>query len=148
MSLRQNKSVKNAAKLTIGRLAREGGVGVPTVRYYQKRGLLKQPHKPAFGGIRVYGEADLSRLLRIRDAQRLGFTLSEIAALLGHLEQKSCQSIRQLIVDKQEELTQRLDQMAAARKKLAELNAACRGDCIADCPLLDDRLWTELQAGG
>ena len=63
--------------MTIAALAREGGVGVETVRYYQRRGLLGTPDRagPGLGGIRRYGEADVRRLRFIRSAQAAGFTL-------------------------------------------------------------------------
>ena len=66
--------------MTIAGLAREGGVGVETIRYYQRRGLLDTPERPG-GGTRRYGEADMRRLRFIRSAQAAGFTLDEIAAL-------------------------------------------------------------------
>src|SRR5689334_21129621 len=66
---------------TIGGLAKAGGVGVETIRYYQRRGLLTEPARPP-GEIRRYGEADLKRLRFIRSAQAAGFTLNEIKELL------------------------------------------------------------------
>ena len=66
--------------LTIGRLAAAGGVGVETVRFYQRRGLLETPGR--VGGIRRYGPDDLRRLRFIRQAQAAGFTLEEIKELL------------------------------------------------------------------
>lgn len=73
--------------MTIAKLAREGGVGVETVRYYQRRGLLPKPERPAgdglSGGIRRNGEEDARRLRFIRTAQAAGFTLEEIGDLLA-----------------------------------------------------------------
>jgi DNA-binding transcriptional MerR regulator len=75
--------VRNQAKSsdTIGGLAKAAGVGVETVRYYQRRGLLPEPARPA-GEIRRYGGEDLRRLRFIRSAQTAGFTLNEIKELL------------------------------------------------------------------
>jgi MerR family mercuric resistance operon transcriptional regulator len=67
--------------LTIGKLAAKGGVGVETVRYYQRRGLLTEPSRDE--GIRRYGDEDVRRLRFIRSAQTAGFTLEEIGELLG-----------------------------------------------------------------
>lgn len=68
--------------MTIARLACEGGVGVETVRYYQRRGLLDTPDRPhgagIAGGIRRYGAADVRQLRFIRYAQAAGFTLEQI----------------------------------------------------------------------
>jgi MerR family mercuric resistance operon transcriptional regulator len=70
-----------AQRLTIGELARTAGVGVETVRYYQRRALLPTPSR-ANGGWRTYGAAEVVRLRFIRRAQELGFSLDEIAELL------------------------------------------------------------------
>src|SRR5699024_11313175 len=68
-------------QLTIGALAGEVGVGVETVRFYQRRGLLREPQR-AHGRIRRYGPNDVERLNFIRSAKELGFSLDEIAELL------------------------------------------------------------------
>jgi DNA-binding transcriptional MerR regulator len=71
------------AGMTIGKLAAAGGVGVETIRYYQRRGLLQEPPRDEFyGGIRRYGAPDVQRLRFIRAAQGAGFTLEQIAELL------------------------------------------------------------------
>ena len=72
------------AAMTISQLARGAGVGVETVRYYQRRGLLPDPRPQKTGatGIRHYGPDELRRLRFIRQAQTAGFTLEEIAELL------------------------------------------------------------------
>ncbi len=123
-------------KLTIGRLALEGGVGIPTIRYYQKRGLLSLPKRPSHGGFRVYTDADLKRLIQIREAQKLGFTLSEIATLLAHLDTRRCDAVKDLISKKHQQLTQQLAELRAAQQHLSDLNGACQGNCIGVCPLI------------
>ena len=129
-------SLNKNGKLTIGRLANAGGVGIATIRYYQKRGLLAQPHRPPYGGFRVYGEDDVLRLLQIKGAQELGFTLAEIAILLEHLDQRSCQPIKALIDEKQGQLKDQIDQLKKAHKRLSDLSTSCRGNCIGKCPLI------------
>ncbi len=69
-------------KLTIGGFAKACGVNVETVRFYQRRGLLRPPDRPAVGMIRRYGSKDVARLRFVKSAQRLGFSLDEIAQLL------------------------------------------------------------------
>ena len=64
--------------LTIGGFAKSSGVNVETIRFYQRKGLLPEPNKP-YGSIRRYGEADVARVSFVRSAQRLGFSLDEIA---------------------------------------------------------------------
>ena len=66
---------------TIGALAAEAGVNVETIRFYQRKKLLPEPERPR-GGIRRYGPAEVSRVRFIKAAQRIGFTLDEIAQLL------------------------------------------------------------------
>lgn len=63
------------ARMTIARLAEAGGVGVETVRYYQRRGLLVEPERPGGSGFRSYTDNDVRRLHFIRRAQAAGFTL-------------------------------------------------------------------------
>ena len=70
-----------AQRLTIGRLAKVAGVNVETIRYYQRRGLLQEPDRPA-GGQRHYPESALHALSFVRRGQELGFTLAEIKDLL------------------------------------------------------------------
>jgi len=70
------------AGLTIGRFAAEEGIGVETVRFYQRRGLLALPERSG-SGFREYSEDDRQRLAFIRRARGLGFTLGEISELLG-----------------------------------------------------------------
>ena len=69
------------ARVTFGALAKAAGVGVETVRYYQRRGLLAEPPRP-MGEVRRYGDQDVTRRKFIRSAQSAGFTLSEIGELL------------------------------------------------------------------
>ena len=71
----------NLENLTIGVFAKAAGVNVETIRFYQRKGLLPEPDKP-YGSIRRYGAADVTRVRFVKSAQRLGFSLDEIAELL------------------------------------------------------------------
>mgnify|MGYP002648737532 CR=1 FL=1 len=68
--------------LTIGSFAKVAKVNVETIRFYQRKGLLPEPDKP-YGSIRRYGEADVARVRFVKSAQRLGFSLDEIAELIA-----------------------------------------------------------------
>lgn len=125
----------NQGKLTIGRLARAAGVGVTTVRYYQRRGLLREPPKPASGRFRSYGEEDLSRLLLIRHAKELGFTLAEIAALVEHVEKEDCQSLRTLASEKLEAVKRQIRTLNRRKESLKTMLSECSGRCAGNCPL-------------
>lgn len=120
---------------TIGTLAREAGVNVETVRYYQRRGLLRQPLRP-LGGVRSYGESDLTRLRLIKHAQRLQFTLTEIAELLAHIENGNCSATKMLAQDKLENITSQITVLEKVRDMLRSLTFNCSGKCAETCPVI------------
>ena len=97
--------------LTIGAFAAAAGVNVETVRYYQRKDLLSEPDKP-YGGIRRYGDKDVLRVRFIKSAQRLGFSLDEVAALLTLDDGMNCKQAQQLAEHK----------LAGVRAKLADLH--------------------------
>ncbi|HEY5635399.1 MAG TPA: MerR family transcriptional regulator [Burkholderiales bacterium] len=116
--------------LTIGVLAREAGVNVETVRYYQRRGLLVEPGRPA-GGVRRYGAAEVARLRFIRRARDTGFSLDEVAELLRLARTPNCRGARALAAGK-------LEQVEARMAELERLRAALRG-LVAQCDAGEDR---------
>ena len=84
----------SAKPLTISHLAKAAGIGVETIRYYQRIGLLDEPPKPA-SGYRVYNKSVVARLKFIQRAKELGFTLGEIKELLS-LDSDACGQTREL----------------------------------------------------
>jgi MerR family mercuric resistance operon transcriptional regulator len=120
---------------TISGLARAGGVGVETIRYYQRRGLLETPGR-AGGGVRRYGESDLARLRFIRSAQAAGFTLEEIGELIaldaGHDRARA----RQLAGLRIAALDIRIAELTEARRSLAKLAHDCAAETGGPCPIL------------
>ena len=121
---------------TIGALARAAGVNVETIRFYQRRGLLAEPDKP-LGGIRHYAEADVARVLFIKAAQRIGFTLDEIAQLLQLDDGTHCSEARAIAEHKLTDVRQRLSDLQrieAALAKLVDRCASRRGQ--VSCPLI------------
>lgn len=121
---------------SIGALAQAAGVGVETVRFYQREGLLPEPTKD-YGRIRRYGEPDVERLRFIKSAQRLGFTLIEVAGLLKLEDGAHCGEARLLAEQK----------LADARAKLADLRKiesalialvknCCASEGTLSCPLI------------
>lgn len=124
---------------TIGKLAREAGVGVETIRYYQRRGLLDEPDRPAGGGsgsIRRYGEGDLQRLRFIRSAQAAGFTLDKIAELLELDATDDRPRARALAAEQIAALDRRIAEMTAARNALSRLASACGASDDGPCPII------------
>ena len=122
------------AETTIAGFAREGGVGVETVRYYQRRGLLPTPRKS--GGIRRYGEEDVRRLRFIRMAQGAGFTLEEIGELLALEATNDRRRVRALATERIAALDAKIAQMKDARDVLARLARQCAAGTKGPCPIL------------
>lgn len=120
--------------LTISGLARDGGVGVETVRYYQRRGLLETP--PHAGGVRRYGEADRRRLRFIRSAQTAGFTLEQIGELLALDAGQDRARARELAQARLVELDARIAELEAARGALRRLAEACGDGGAGPCPII------------
>lgn len=129
--------VRNQAKYsdTIGGLAKAAGVGVETVRYYQRRGLLPEPARPP-GEIRRYGEGDVKRLKFIRAAQAAGFTLSEIGELIGLDQSDDRARARELAQSRVAVIDEKIALLKEARDALAGLAAACASKRIGPCPIL------------
>ena len=122
------------AGLTIGKFADAEGVGVETVRFYQRRGLLAQPARGR-SGFREYTEDDRWRLAFIRRARQLGFTLGEIGELLGPAEARSTDEIVRAAQAKLEAIEQQARDLAVLRCKLRRLVQVCEhgdgDDCVA-----------------
>lgn len=129
--------VRNQAKNsdTIGGLAKAAGVGVETVRYYQRRGLLPEPARPP-GEVRRYGNEDLRRLRFIRSAQAAGFTLNEISELLDLSACDDRARARELAKDRVAALDERIEELRHAREALAGLAFACAKNRGGPCPIL------------
>lgn len=127
-------------QLTIGKLAAAGGVGVETVRYYQRRGLIETPVRAGGdgwgSGIRRYGEDDLRRLKFIRSAQAAGFTLDEIAELLALEQSDDRARVRTLTMQRVEALDAKIAQMTEARTALMQLAHQCASSDAGACPIL------------
>jgi len=127
-------------KTTIAGLAREGGVGVETIRYYQRRGLLPTPARggsPGHGSaIRHYGEQDISRLRFIRAAQSAGFTLEQIAELIALDATEDRARARALARERIAALDARIAELQSARDALARLAHECGAGSSGPCPIL------------
>lgn len=129
--------VRNQAKNsdTIGGLAKAAGVGVETVRYYQRRGLLPEPPRPA-GEVRRYGDEDVRRLRFIRSAQGAGFTLEEIRELLDLDASDDRARAREMARARVAALDEKIEQLKEARDALAGLATACANKRGGPCPIL------------
>jgi MerR family mercuric resistance operon transcriptional regulator len=119
---------------TIGSLAAAGGVGVETIRFYQRKGLLGTPTRES--GIRRYGSDDLRRLRFIRQAQGAGFTLEEIRELLALDAGDDRARARELARSRIEALDGKIEELQRARDALERLARECGSGKRGPCPIL------------
>lgn len=119
---------------TIGQLAAGGNVGVETIRFYQRKGLLETPTRE--NGIRRYGPEDLRRLRFIKQAQGAGFTLEEIRELLELDAGRDRSRARELANIRLEALDMKIAELNRARDALRRLAAECGAGGDAPCPIL------------
>lgn len=120
--------------LTIARLAAAGGVGVETIRFYQRKGLLETPTRES--GIRRYGSQDVRRLRFIKQAQAAGFTLEEIKELIALNATDDRARARTLAKARVKALDDQIRKLKSARASLNKLAAECAGGTAGPCPIL------------
>ena len=126
-------------RLTIGELARRGGVGLETIRYYERRGLLPSPPRSA-AGYRAYAPEDVRRVRFIKGAQALGFSLKEVDELLAMRlgAGGTCRDVRERAEAKISDIDDKIRQLTRLREGLARVTAACPGrGPTSRCPILD-----------
>lgn len=127
---------KNRKGLTIGAFASAAGVGVETVRFYQRKGLLPEPDKP-MGSIRRYGEADVRRVRFVKSAQRLGFSLEEVAELLKLDDGAHCDEAREQAEVKLADVRAKLSDLQRIETTLTALVEQCStAKGKVRCPLI------------
>lgn len=124
--------------MTIAKLAKAGGVGVETVRYYQRRGLLSEPKRPegvgSGGGFRSYSDGDVQRLRFIKSAQAAGFTLAEVGELLALDATEDHARARQLARERIAAIDEKIVELATARDALERLAIDAVGRLQAHVP--------------
>lgn len=122
--------------MKVSELASLGGVGVETIRFYQRKGLLAVPACRR-NGYRQYGQADADRLLFIRRAKELGFTLEEIAALL-RLSAEDCDGVEELARERIDAVDARLRDLRRVRSALAGVLDRCEHrEAHEGCPIIE-----------
>jgi MerR family mercuric resistance operon transcriptional regulator len=125
--------------LTIGRLAKEAGVNLETVRFYERRGLLPRPPRSA-SGYRLFPVEAARRLRFIRRAQELGFSLKEVGELLSLQVSRRTTSatIRARAEAKIADIQRKISSLKSMKKTLQKLTKVCDGCApLAECPILD-----------
>lgn len=124
---------------SIGQVARRAGVGVETVRFYERKGLLEEPARRA-SGYRQYSEEAVKHIRFIKRAQQLGFSLKEIAELLTLRVdgQTSCEQAKERAVVKLAAVEQKMVELQRMRQALLHVVSLCAGEGPKGrCPLLD-----------
>ncbi len=121
--------LKSLEGMTVGKVAREADVGVETVRFYERKGLIKRPRRPSNGGFRAYPTDVVERIRFIRQAQELGFSLQEIKELLSLQADPAtdCADVRERAQTKRNEVKIKIAQLRKIQKALDTLIAACPG---------------------
>lgn len=120
---------------TIKTVAQTVGIGVETIRYYQRIGLIEKPEKPV-SGYRVYSEQTISRLLFIQRAKELGFSLAEIAILLA-LDDGNCAEIKELATHKLAIVNNKLHDLQTIATTLENLIQSCEfNSSHQGCPII------------
>lgn len=126
-------------RFTIGKLARASGVGVETVRFYERKGLITRPS--AREGYRTYAEEDARRIRFIRRAQALGFTLKQIKGLLelNAAPRSTCADVKRHTDAKLKEVEQKIRDLHKMKRSLKTLSNACgeSRNAVTNCRILN-----------
>jgi MerR family mercuric resistance operon transcriptional regulator len=125
--------------LTIGQVANRAGVGIETVRFYEREGLLEEPARKE-SGYRQYEDDVVARLRFIKRAKELGFSLKEIKELLALRVDPTttCAEVRSKAQAKVADIEEKIETLQRMKKALVKLTKACSGrGPISECPILD-----------
>jgi DNA-binding transcriptional MerR regulator len=122
----------------IGEVARQTGIKVPTIRFYEQIGLLPAPARSE-GNRRCYRESDVRRLAFVRHARELGFEVGAIRTLLALQDQPeiSCGQIDALVGDHLAAVDDKINRLVALRKELQQILACCKGGRVAECRVIE-----------
>jgi MerR family mercuric resistance operon transcriptional regulator len=127
------------SSLTIGKVAQQAGVGVETVRFYEREGLIAEPPRGP-SGYRHYPESVVPRLLFIKRSKELGFTLNEIKDLLSlRLDpETTCADVRRRAETKIVDIEEKMHSLRRMKKTLLKLTESCNGrGPVDECPILE-----------
>lgn len=125
---------------TIGEAARRAGVGVETIRFYEREGLIEQPPRPNDSGYRRYPESTIRRIRFIRQARDLGFSLKEIGELihLRGLPGADASQVRAWVEARLAQVDQRIDKLQRLKRVLEALIASCpTGGPLSQCAIIN-----------
>ena len=124
------------ASMTIGRLAKQAGVNIDTIRYYERNGLIPEPAR-RLSGYRQYGPTDVARLRFILRAKHLGFTLAEIGELLSLSADRNVKGVKRRAEGRLEQVEHKIKELQRVRRGLRTLIQACPGHGdLERCPII------------
>jgi MerR family copper efflux transcriptional regulator len=122
--------------MTIGRLAKQAGVNIDTIRYYERNGLIPQPSRRS-SGYREYESADVDRLRFILRAKDLGFALTEIGELLSLSADRDVRGVKRRAENRLEQVEHKIKELQRVRRGLKTLIDACPGHGeLERCPII------------
>lgn len=127
--------------LTIGQLAEQAGVGVETIRFYEREGLIAEPARDPSSRYRQYAPRAVRRVRFIRHAKQLGFTLGEIRELLELRvdPDSTCADVRNRARSKVADIAKRIERLERMKAALERLAEKCRGKGPStECPILEE----------
>jgi MerR family copper efflux transcriptional regulator len=131
------KPMNTSTSMTIGKLAQAAGVGIDTVRFYERSGLLGKPLR-SLSGYRLYAPSEIDRLRFNRRAKSLGFTFEQIAELPSLSQGGNRAAVKALASNRPTEIDSRIADLIAMRKLLAKLVNECNGHgSVAGCPIIE-----------
>lgn len=124
--------------MNVGQAATKSGLPVKTVRYYADIGLV-EPLGRSDAGYRIYGDAEISKLVFIRRARAFDFSINDCRDLLGLYQDKSRSSrdVKKMALKRLEQIDEKLNELNKLRDELARVATECRGDNRPDCPILN-----------
>lgn len=138
--MHEDGKMRRRARTTIGKAALAAQVSVETVRFYERKGLIQQPDAPIEGGPRHYPAETVRKLQFIRQAQEVGFSLSEIAELLElRTDPKAqCDDVRERTLAKIETIDEKIARLKSMRSVLSALAETCprKGAAAQNCTIL------------
>ncbi|MBI5136063.1 MAG: helix-turn-helix domain-containing protein [Nitrospirae bacterium] len=123
---------------SIGALAARTGVNAETIRYYERIGLLPRPRRTD-GGHRLYDHGQRKRLVFIRRARELGFSVEEVRELLRLVDggDHTCAEVKSVTVRHLADVRRKLADLGKLERTLGTISARCAGGLVPDCPILD-----------
>ncbi len=127
--------------MKIGQIAESAGVGIETVRYYERKKLIEQPQKPRDGGFRSYPGDVANQIRFIRRAQNMGFSLQEIKELMSMRIDPAadCSEVRRRAAIKREQVVEKINQLGKVRDALDAVINSCPGSgSTSACSILDE----------